>query len=86
MIRGMTISSRQAHKVIGDEFKKLRERFGLSQSQLARAIGYSGPNTVDAIENSHAMPVKFISRFLMFLDSLPIDERNNLLSKLLVFE
>ena len=42
--------------VIGRNIRKYREEKGLSQSDLAKALGHTAKSAISKIENGHAMP------------------------------
>ncbi|MGE3263521.1 MAG: helix-turn-helix domain-containing protein [Bacteriovoracia bacterium] len=63
-------------------FLRLRERLGLSQEDLAKALGVQGRLTVYRWEAGARMPSETIRRLVLFLNSLPERDAKKFLAKL----
>ena len=62
--------------------KRLRERLGLSQEDLARALGLHGKGAIYRWEDGLRKPGETLRRLICYLNDLPIGEAQKLLETL----
>jgi len=70
----------------GDEFKKIRERLGLSRYEMATLLGLAGYNSISNIELGLRNPSKLATMLLKLLDSLSKKKANELIELLRKFK
>ncbi|RLA87999.1 MAG: hypothetical protein DRG20_06730 [Deltaproteobacteria bacterium] len=69
------------YKELGEFLRKRRQELGLTQKQVAEALGYSFPNFISMIENGYKVPLK---RYKDFAKVLKLDERETLMRFLMI--
>lgn len=65
-----------------DQFKKNREKLGLTQEQLAEVIGVSGKVTISHYETGFRKPSLLTEALISLLNSLPERKANELIEQI----
>ena len=65
-----------------EEFKRIREKLGFTQKELAELLGFAGPQTVKNIEGGIRKPGKLAIKLLRYLDSLPQNKAAGLIEEI----
>ena len=64
------------------EVKRIRNKLGLTQEEVAEIFGFSGPGSVGNIEIGYRTPNRLFARMLRLLDSLSPKKADELLNQL----
>ncbi len=70
----------------GNVITELREKLGLSQTELSEALGLAGPNVVSRWETGRRVPNEAVRRLICYLNDLPSPEARQIVRKLKGYE
>ena len=68
------MNKEEAKKIFGENFKRLRLKCGMSQEELAKALGYTNRSSVNKIElGKNDLPRDKVARAAQVLGCSPLD-------------
>lgn len=68
------MNKEEAKKIFGENFKKLRLQSGMSQEELAKALGYTNRSSINKIElGKNDLPRDKVARAAQVLGCSPLD-------------
>lgn len=66
----------------GGVISELREKLGMSQTELSDALGLAGPNVISRWETGRRVPNEAVRRLINYLNDLPGAEAKQIVRKL----